>query len=313
VLDAPRSGRPRHGIVNTATTVRGFASGTKGFTRLRSCRSSRGSLHARHRPVRSVLGDVLELIDARVTVGHLLAHTSGIGDYSTRRPSTTSTSTRCRVRSQLAARRLSRRVERASGRSSKRRRPFEYCNGGYVVLTLVAEAVRARRASTTSRAERVFAPAGMSATGSALGRAPRIGGVRVPPERQRPADETAASFRSALGRRRAYSTWATSPRSGPHCSRGASFRGPRRRDGSPAQRASAQPSAYGSGSGIRPDRDTPMLEGYDAGVSFRSASDPPPVHVPAMVEHVGRCLAASWNCSTTCSRSRPLVTTPRNP
>lgn len=31
--------------------------------------------------VRSVIGDELELIDAAVTVGHLLAHTSGIGDY----------------------------------------------------------------------------------------------------------------------------------------------------------------------------------------------------------------------------------------
>ena len=43
----------------------------------------------------------------------------------------------------------------------------------------------------------------------------------------------------------------------------------------PHNDAPAHSKRYGLGFWIRLDRDTPMLEGYDAGVSFRSAYDPP--------------------------------------
>ena len=43
----------------------------------------------------------------------------------------------------------------------------------------------------------------------------------------------------------------------------------------PHNDAPEQSLRYGLGFWIRLDRDTPMLEGYDAGVSFRSAYDPP--------------------------------------
>src|SRR4051812_45040794 len=72
-----------HGIANTVDTQFGIASGTKGFTALTIV-----SLIADERieldletPVRRILGDDLPLIDDGVTVAHLLAHRSGIGDY----------------------------------------------------------------------------------------------------------------------------------------------------------------------------------------------------------------------------------------
>jgi CubicO group peptidase (beta-lactamase class C family) len=70
-----------HAIPNSIQTQFGIASGGKGFTAL-----ALGSLIAEGRlglatTARSVLGHDLPLIDSRVTVEHLLAHRSGIGDY----------------------------------------------------------------------------------------------------------------------------------------------------------------------------------------------------------------------------------------
>ena len=70
-----------HGIANTPTTRFGIASGTKGFTALTIMSLVADGSLTLDTPVLSVLGDALELIAPAVTVGHLLAHTSGIGDY----------------------------------------------------------------------------------------------------------------------------------------------------------------------------------------------------------------------------------------
>ena len=65
-----------HEIPNEAHTQFAIASGTKGFTRL----VVEAVLPPQQR-ARDLLGDDLPLIDERVTVEHLLEHTSGIGDY----------------------------------------------------------------------------------------------------------------------------------------------------------------------------------------------------------------------------------------
>ena len=57
-----------------------IASGNKGLTALSSCAWSRPARSARD-DRRSVLGADLPLIDDAVTIEHLLAHRSGIGDY----------------------------------------------------------------------------------------------------------------------------------------------------------------------------------------------------------------------------------------
>jgi CubicO group peptidase (beta-lactamase class C family) len=70
-----------HAIPNTPDTQFGIASGGKGLTALVVMRLvEEGALSLSTR-ARSVLGADLPLVDERVTVEHLLAHRSGIGDY----------------------------------------------------------------------------------------------------------------------------------------------------------------------------------------------------------------------------------------
>jgi CubicO group peptidase (beta-lactamase class C family) len=69
------------GIANTPSTQFSIASGSKCFTALAIMSLvERGELTLRT-TARSMLGSDLPLIDDRVTVEHLLAHRSGIGDY----------------------------------------------------------------------------------------------------------------------------------------------------------------------------------------------------------------------------------------
>ncbi|MEO6087204.1 MAG: serine hydrolase domain-containing protein, partial [Umezawaea sp.] len=70
-----------HGIANTVDTRFAIASGTKGLTALAVMGLvERGTLGL-GATAREVLGDDLPLIRDDVTVEHLLAHRSGIGDY----------------------------------------------------------------------------------------------------------------------------------------------------------------------------------------------------------------------------------------
>jgi CubicO group peptidase (beta-lactamase class C family) len=65
----------------TPDTRIAIASGSKAFTALAVMRLVEdGELRLDH-PVRELLGDELPLIDNRVTIEHLMTHTSGIGDY----------------------------------------------------------------------------------------------------------------------------------------------------------------------------------------------------------------------------------------
>ncbi len=65
----------------TADTRFGIASGSKVFTAIIVLRLARRGLLALDAPVREWLGDDLPLIAPEVTLEHLLTHTSGIGDY----------------------------------------------------------------------------------------------------------------------------------------------------------------------------------------------------------------------------------------
>jgi CubicO group peptidase (beta-lactamase class C family) len=266
-----------HGIPNTATTRFGIASGTKGFTALTIMSLvAEGSL-ALDTSVRSVPGDTLELIDTRVTVGHLLAHTSGIDDYldeeamddideyempgSARQFASTS--------DYLA-------VLKGHPAKFEAGARFEYCNGGYVVLALIAEAVSAKSFHDLA-AERVFAPAGMTATGfprsdelpgsAAFGYLPTESGLRT--------NQLHLPVRGS-GDGGAYSTVGDFAAFWPALFEGSIVPRPLVDEMvRPHNDALAQSLRYGLGFWIRLDRDTPMLEGYDAGVSFRSVYDPP--------------------------------------
>jgi CubicO group peptidase (beta-lactamase class C family) len=70
-----------HGVENTIDTRFAIASGTKGFTALVVVGLVAEGRLKLTTTAREVLGEDLPLIDDRVTVEHLLTHTSGIGDY----------------------------------------------------------------------------------------------------------------------------------------------------------------------------------------------------------------------------------------
>ena len=69
------------GIANRIDTQFGIASGSKGLTALAVMSLIEQGQLTLDTTARSILGDDLPLIDDRVTVEHLLAHRSGIGDY----------------------------------------------------------------------------------------------------------------------------------------------------------------------------------------------------------------------------------------
>jgi CubicO group peptidase (beta-lactamase class C family) len=151
------------GVPNTVETRFGIASGTKALTGLVVMGLVDEGRLELSTPVRSVLGDDLPLIDPGVTVEHLLAHRSGIGDYLDeetvaiddyvlRVPAQQLDSTE----SYLAV------LDGHPMRFTPGER-FSYNNGGYAVLALVAERA-AGVAFDVLVAERVCRPAGMTDT-----------------------------------------------------------------------------------------------------------------------------------------------------
>lgn len=68
-------------LPNTDSTAFGIASGTKLFTSLAICKLIDENRLSLYDKVWDILPDDLGMIDKRVTIHHLLTHTSGIGDY----------------------------------------------------------------------------------------------------------------------------------------------------------------------------------------------------------------------------------------
>jgi CubicO group peptidase (beta-lactamase class C family) len=129
-----------HGVPNTATTQFGTASATKGLTALTVMRLVEQGVLSLSTTARSVLGADLPLVDDRVTVEHLLAHRSGIGDYLDEDLLDDITEYVMPVpvhRLDSAEAYLS--VLDGFPTAFEPDSRFSYCNGGYVVLALLAE------------------------------------------------------------------------------------------------------------------------------------------------------------------------------
>ena len=154
-----------HGIPSTVETRFSMASGSKAFTAAAVMSLvDEGTLRL-DTAVRGILNDDLPLIDDSVTIEHLLGHTSGIGDYLDEEAEwevddyvlTVPVHELANTEAFVPAL-----VGFAQKFSPGER--FSYCNGGYMVLALVAE-----RASGVPFhdliATRVFAPAGLARTG----------------------------------------------------------------------------------------------------------------------------------------------------
>jgi CubicO group peptidase (beta-lactamase class C family) len=266
-----------HAIPNTVETQFGIASGSKALTALAVVSLIDEGVLELRTTARSVLGTDLPLIAADVTVEHLLAHRSGIGDYLDEESGAAITDYAMPVPVHaLAETEDFVTVLDGYPTAYPAGERFEYCNGGYVVLALIAE----RASGTPFRdlvQERVCGPAGMvdtaylrsdelpgrAAVGYLADDAPRTNVHHLPVRGNgdggaySTAADIAALWRAFLGGRILPPSWVAEmvrPRSDvPQISR-----------------------RYGLGFWLHPTSDMVLLTGYDAGASFQSSHDPGP-------------------------------------
>jgi CubicO group peptidase (beta-lactamase class C family) len=128
------------GVATTVDTQFATASGTKGLTALTVMSLvERGELGL-ETIARSVLGTDLPLIDDRVTVEQLLAHRSGIGDYLDEDEIADGNDYVMTVPvHELATTEQFLAVLDGHPMKHEPGERFNYCNGGYIVLALLAE------------------------------------------------------------------------------------------------------------------------------------------------------------------------------
>ena len=154
----------RCGVDNTVGTRFAIASGAKPFTALTVMRQVEEGRLTLATPARSVLGDDLPLIDERVTVQHLLEHTSGIGDYFDENVAEEITDYALKVPVHTLA--TTEDYLPALDGFPQLFAPGErvkYCNGSYVVLAAIAERVSGTLFHELVETQ-VCGPAGMSET-----------------------------------------------------------------------------------------------------------------------------------------------------
>ncbi len=249
------------------------ASATKGLTALAvACLVERGELSL-GTPVRDLVGDDLPRVDPRVTIEQLLGHTSGVGDYLDEEElddvddyvldTPVHLLTEPDAYLPMVA---------APDQVSPPGTRFAYNNGGYVMLSIAVERA-AGRSFYDVVDECVLGPAGMRRSGF-------FRADHLPPGAALGylADGRTNVFHLPVrgaGDGGAYATvadvealWA------------ALFAGrivsPAMVDRltSPRSDVPSEGLRYGLGFWLAADRPTVMLEGMDAGVSFRSAHDP---------------------------------------
>jgi CubicO group peptidase (beta-lactamase class C family) len=152
-----------YGVPNTVDTRFGIASGSKGFTALAVLSLVRDGALGLDTTARSLLGRDLPLIADDVTVEHLLTHTSGIGDYLDEEVDTEITDYFIGAAHELTTTEAF--LPLLDGHPTKFRagERFGYCNGGFVVLALLAERAGGAGYHDLVR-ERVLRPAGMTRT-----------------------------------------------------------------------------------------------------------------------------------------------------
>jgi CubicO group peptidase (beta-lactamase class C family) len=267
-----------YGVPNRVETRFGIASGTKGLTALTVAALLEDGLLALSTPVRSLLGEDLPLVDGDVTVEHLLAHRSGIGDYLDEEGDWNPADYLMPVPvHELAATEQYLRVLDGHPQKFPPGERFAYSNSGYVVLALVAE--RASSAAFHELVlERVCRPAGMSATAflrsdelpadAAVGYlgadGPRTNVFHLPVRGSgdggiySTVGDFSVFWQALFEGRIVAQEWVDEllrPRSEVTKRSGARVR-------------------YALGFWLHESTDTVALEGYDAGVSFRSVHDP---------------------------------------
>jgi len=263
-----------HGIPNAADTQFAVASGTKSLTALTIVSLIvDGSLDLAT-TARSVLGDDLPLIADDVTIEHLLAHRSGIGDYFDEHDGHVMTDYALSVPVHTLAT-TEDYVGILDGHPTvfPAGTRFAYNNGGFVVLALIAERAVGVAFHELVR-QRVCEPAGMGDTaflrsdelpGRAalgyLGDGPRTNVLHLPVRGNgdggvySTAADISSLWRAVFAGRIVPEQWVAEmvrPRSDVPRNEG----------------------RYGLGFWLHETSAVVAMEGYDAGVSFRSEHDP---------------------------------------
>jgi CubicO group peptidase (beta-lactamase class C family) len=266
-----------HEIANTVETQFAIASGSKALTALAVVSLVDEGVLDLATTARSVLGADLPLIAADVTVEHLLAHRSGIGDYLDEEAGAAITDYVMPVPVHvLAATEDFLAVLDGHPAAFPAGERFAYCNGGYVVLALIAERASGMPFHALV-AERVCGPAGMidtaylrsdelpgrAAVGYLAEDAPRTNVHHLPVRGNGDGGaystvaDIAALWRAFLGGRIVPLRWVDEmvrPRS----------------------EASSGSRRYGLGFWLHRSSDMVFLEGCDAGVSLQSSHAPGP-------------------------------------
>jgi CubicO group peptidase (beta-lactamase class C family) len=153
-----------HELPNQPDTQFGVASGTKGLTALVVLRLVEDGALSLSTPARQVLGADLPLVDERVTVEHLLAHRSGIGDYLDEELEQDFSDYLMPVPvQQLGTTEAYVAVLDGHPQKFAPGERFGYCNSGYVLLALIAERVATKSFYDLVR-DLVCGPAGMADT-----------------------------------------------------------------------------------------------------------------------------------------------------
>jgi CubicO group peptidase (beta-lactamase class C family) len=153
-----------HEIANTVDTQFAVASGTKGLTAVAIASLIEDGSLALSTTARSVLGRDLPLIGDDVTIEHLLSHRSGIGDYVDEDADLELSDYLMPVPVHELA--TTEEYLAVLGGHRTKFAPderFAYCNGGYVVLALIAERTSGVAFHELVR-QRVCEPAGMLGT-----------------------------------------------------------------------------------------------------------------------------------------------------
>jgi CubicO group peptidase (beta-lactamase class C family) len=261
------------GVANTTSTRFAIASATKGLTALVVVRLIEQGQLELDTTARMLLGADLPSVGDDVTIEHLLAHRSGIGDYLDEDAGWQVNDHVLPVPvHELATTETYLRVLEGHPAKSTAGERFAYCNSGYVVLALIAERVTGIRFPDLVQ-ELVCVPAGMTATaflrsdelpgGTAHGYLD-LDGLRTNmlhlPVRgsgdggaYSTLDDVHALWQAFFAGRLVTARWVTEMM--------------RPRSDVPSQ-------SMGYGLGFWLDGDRAVLEGYDPGISFRSVHEP---------------------------------------
>jgi CubicO group peptidase (beta-lactamase class C family) len=264
-----------HGVPNRVDTRFAIASGTKGFTATTVVSLVADGTLALTTTARSLLGDDLPLVPNDVTVEHLLAHRSGIGDYLDEDTDLDVNDHLLTVAPhELAATEQYLAVLDGFSPKFTAGTAFSYCNSGYVVLALLAE-----RATGTPFPQlvhdRVCAPAGMTAT--EFVRSDELDGSVATGYLAREGDGDRTNVFhlpvQGSGDGGIFTTVADTHRFWAAFDAGRIVPERWAHEMTAPRSTAADGHRYGLGFWLRPERDVVFLTGSDAGVSFHSVHD----------------------------------------